>query len=67
MDVVVHFQMGDMREDPAADLALVKLLLAGVSAVGWYNGVTLVNVLTVALLVNNVVPVRLEPLTAHLR
>ena len=67
VDVVVNFEVGDVREDPATDLALIELLLARLDrAVSGVHLDALVYVLAVALLVDNVVPVRLEAFTAHL-
>lgn len=65
MNIVVHFEMRDMGEDPAADLALVEFLLTALNSMCLVD-MCLVLMLAVALLVDYVVPVRLETLPAHL-
>ena len=68
MNVVVNFKMRDMREDSAADLALVELFLARFyGTVRWVDLHILVYMFTVTFLVNHILPVRLEPFTAHLQ
>lgn len=69
VDVVVYFEMTDVREDSAADLTLVELLLTfqGTFALSSFLSCLLVvYVFTVALFMHYVVPVRLEPFTAYL-
>ena len=67
MNIVVNFEMRYVRKHPTADLALIKLLLARLdSTVGRMNPHVLVYVLTVALLMNHIVPVCLETFTTHL-
>ena len=67
MNIVVNFEMRYVRKHPTTDLALIKLLLACLdSTVGRMNPHVLVYVLTVALLMNHIVPVCLETFTTHL-
>jgi hypothetical protein len=68
MNIVVNFEMRNMREDSTADFALIEFFLACFdSTVGWVNLHVLVYVLAITLFVNHVVPIRLESFTADLQ